>query len=405
MFFPLKVVAAIILIVTLRIHVALRRNLQPSYDIKSNTRSRFVKDVHSNIPHPPCVHDPKFIMKYPRHMKITKNSSLCLPPGEGLEGREGYSVLKTIRKYITQTKYELMNKSHVGKTSPYDVKLFCVVYTHAPPNGNVFTDAIQETWGKRCDGFLFASNESNPISGHSYIPSSSIHGFGYKGMTQRTRAILAYIYDNFLEEYEYFHLCGDDTYVIVENLKRFLKSTVSWENENEPDENNTRYLFAGFHYSWGGRETANYLGGGSGYTLSKKALRAFVEGPLQTCDPYHEAPNEDMFVSKCFNDHLMNAKFWIDTRDTYGAHRYHQLSVDRMATLFPKKNNNFMEKAILTSIKKYVKRRGPRGPLFGKEGISNSSIAFHKHIDPDYLRRYELILYGQCRNIKCCIGL
>ena len=45
-------------------------------------------------------------------------------------------------------------KAHHEKTKD-GVKLFCAVYTYAP-GGNLFTQAIQETWGKRCDGFLFA---------------------------------------------------------------------------------------------------------------------------------------------------------------------------------------------------------------------------------------------------------
>ena len=59
----------------------------------------------------------------------------------------------------------------------------------------------------------------------------------YKGMIQRTRAILAYLYDYFLDDFDFFHIhvCGDDVYMIVENMKEFLASeeVKHWENASE----------------------------------------------------------------------------------------------------------------------------------------------------------------------------
>ena len=78
-------------------------------------------------------------------------------------------------------------------------------------------------------------NQSNIETGHIHLPSNSKRGFSYGGMIQSTRTILAYLYDNFLDEYEYFHLCGDDVYMIVENLKEFLASdkVKQWGKEHE----------------------------------------------------------------------------------------------------------------------------------------------------------------------------
>ena len=45
------------------------------------------------------------------------------------------------------------------KKQKKDVKLFCAVYTYSGGINN--TNAIRDTWGKRCDGLLFASDHSS----------------------------------------------------------------------------------------------------------------------------------------------------------------------------------------------------------------------------------------------------
>jgi len=211
----------------------------------------------------------------------------------------------------------------------------------------------------------------------------------------------------FLTSFDFFHICGDDTYLIVENLKEFLFDSQAWENSNK---HNDRYVFAGFLYSWGSKkheQLRHYLGGGSGYTLSAKALKAYAEGPLQVCETSIEAPNEDVHVSNCFYNYLSTD--WIDTTDDSHAQRYHQLSVDKLATFCVKgrdNNKDFMSRIIKKSINRYNVLLHNVGAMHNCKqvyGISNSSVAFHKHLSPDYLRRYEVILYRRSF-IEMCEG-
>jgi glycoprotein-N-acetylgalactosamine 3-beta-galactosyltransferase len=44
----------------------------------------------------------------------------------------------------------------------------------------------------------------------------------YTNMWQKTRSILTHMYDNYFDGYKYFYLSGDDTHLIVENLRRYL---------------------------------------------------------------------------------------------------------------------------------------------------------------------------------------
>lgn len=136
-------------------------------------------------------------------------------------------------------------------------------------------------------------------------------------------------------------------------------------------------------------EGSFYLAGGSGYTLSRNALKAYVEGPLQTCQPTKEGSAEDAVFSDCVWKNITTQ--FIYTGDIDGSQRYHQGPV-----YHPIRYPIFKQ-----SLKRID--RLPRNITGLPEGVkqsldivgsaSNSSIAFHKHYHPDELRKLELLLY------------
>jgi hypothetical protein len=321
------------------------------------------------------IHDPTFLLNYPKKLVISREDRihLCAEPGKGTEGEEGNIDLERIRN----------NLPIALKTR---LTVFCAIYTYSG-HANM-TQAISETWGRRCDGILYASDVTSNMTGHFQIPTNSRYGFGYKGMIQRTRSILAYLYDNFLDDYDFFHICGDDVFIIVENLKVFLssKEVKKWESVQG------QYVFAGFWLHWrklGLHEGYFFLGGGSGYTISKKGLKAFVEGPLQTCNPYEDDSYEDIWFSDCARTISNN---FIYTGDEQGGQRYHQGPI----------SNTLNFHLFTRSIEHAARLTGITSALDNEnEIVSNSSIAFHQHHQPHELRRYELLLYrdleDECR--------
>jgi len=338
---------------------------------------------HTNIPPPEShigpngekgyVHNPKFLIEHPKPFTIHRDlkQQICLPPGKGVELPEGYAALHKIRNYMETSKEKR------------DVKLFCATYTYS--GGIDKTTAISETWGKKCDGLLFASDNSNLETGHMHLPSNSPNGFTYKGMVQRTRTILAYLYDNFLDDFDFFHISGDDVYLIVENLKEFLAS----DRVKEWDDTEGKYAFSGFVYQHHKYRNREYLAGGSGYTMSKKMLKDFVEGPLQTCDPMRNGPEEDIAISECAQK-LTTEQYFVDSRDAVGAYRYHQCPVQHHAT-FPTREWGIGTFLLGKALKYQEKKYGY--PVVYKDAyISNSSVAFHR-ISAAEMRRYEIFLY------------
>ena len=71
------------------------------------------------------------------------------------------------------------------------------------------------------DGFVAFSNETIPSLGIANLLHEGKEE--YNNMWQKSRSIWAYIYDHYLDDYDYFHLGGDDMYVLVENLRLFLE--------------------------------------------------------------------------------------------------------------------------------------------------------------------------------------
>jgi len=351
-------------------------NATGTKEIEPSLRQKLVMPGnHTNIPPPEerigpngekgYVHDPQWLLKNPKKFHIPPDppkggQELCYAPGNSTEGAEGIVDVMKIRNHIETSK------------ESRDVKLFCALYTYS---GRVhFTDAISETWGRKCDGLLFASDNHSNETGHVLLKSNSRRGFSYKSMIQRVRTMLAYLYDNFLDDYDFFHLSGDDVFMIVENMKEFLASDKVKQWDEVPDQ----YVFAGFWMQMGDKF---YLGGGSGYTISRKALKAYVEGPLQTCETGMEGSAEDLvLMGICLNNFTSKL---IYTADSSGAHRYHQSPVWGMY------RQQGVKKALGA-----MQRNAKIPQHFEKHAYtSNSSVTFHRHERPLELRRLELLLY------------
>ena len=49
----------------------------------------------------------------------------------------------------------------------------------------------------------------------------------YANMWRKVRSMWAYAYDHYLEDYDYFHISGDDSFVVVDNMKAFLNGDQS----------------------------------------------------------------------------------------------------------------------------------------------------------------------------------
>ena len=322
---------------------------------------------------PGYIHDPTFLRKNPPnfayHVDGEEKGVCDIPLGQGEEGVYGYKGLKKIK---------------IAGTHQTEKRVFCMVYTHS--NAHKRVQAISETWGPRCDGFMAASNVTDLSIGAVDLLHEGPEM--YNNMWLKVRSMFQYVYDNYLEEFDFFHIGGDDHYVIPENL-RYTVSTGSWQGPWD----DTQPLFLGGSLPLNPKR--RYCNGGSGYTLNRAALKLLVEVLLPTpkCKPHWQSSTEDQCVSSCFRSIGIQC---MDTNDERNETRYHTWNVDQHAAWKVGKPGQ--------KWKTLVDFHG----IAWKEGlgqISESSVSFHLKREgittvDSGMRRYHAILYGLCPENK-----
>ena len=207
----------------------------------------------------------------------------------------------------------------------------------------------------------------------------------YNNIWQKVRSIWSYVYDNYYEDFDYFHIGGDDLYLIVENLRLYLESEEIQAAQNggkKPDPNNAQNqtpLFLGRRFAEQGNMKRIFNSGGSGYTINKAALKVLVES-FQTCNPHQHTFAEDVMVAACFRK---NGIVPYDTKDDAGGERYMPFApAHHLAYTKPANDNDWYVKYSI-NIK------------YGLDHCSDRSVAFH-YIKGDLMKKMHAILYGHC---------
>ena len=254
-------------------------------------------------------------------------------------------------------------------------KLLCLMYTMEGAHATSVR-AARETWAPGCDGFLAFSTKTDPR-----IPAIHVRHNGaeeYNNMWQKVRSIWKFVGRHYLDDFDFFHLGGDDMYVLPQNLKSFLAS--STENATISDERFWgRRLLKPF-----GAADNYYNVGGPGYTLSRSALKRFYENGLDhpKCMPNARRASEDVWMSKC-----LRTAFGIwpeDTRDDQGRERYHHFSPA----------SHYIMEPSMEEFAWYFDASKPWGYKLGKDCCAPDSVAFHYIKQPAMVRHLHKLLYG-----------
>ena len=322
-----------------------------------------------------------------------------VPMGQGSEGPGGYEALQKI---------QIAPKSSFTDTRNKPLRLLCMVYSVDNPHSNAMVKAVRETWGSRCDGFLVASNVTNPSLGMVDIPHLGPEDYG--SMWQKVRSMWAYVHDqNYLEEYDFVYISGEDTYVIVENLRKIiyeahegrLYKDPNWyptkqrevervEEQYALDGKKERPLYLGAIYAQA--KNRYVCAGGAGYVLNRPAIQKLIQG-LPDTQPDTIDSKEDFFVAATLRKQSIACS---DTRDSTGAWTFHHLDAQFQANFDEDNQRNAVYQPAIMERSRNIKSK------FGLEGVSESSVSFHLttsrkiKASPERLRRYHAILYGLC---------
>jgi glycoprotein-N-acetylgalactosamine 3-beta-galactosyltransferase len=317
------------------------------------------------------IHDTKYVQSHPLDFTYSPSKlegGVCdIPFGKGLEGRRGTKGLQKIRI-----------------APPANKTVLCIVYTHS--NRHVILQSIVETWGRRCDGFLASSNRTEVRLGA--VDISHIGNESYGAMWQKVRSTWAYVYDNYINDYDFFHMGGDDMFVIAENLRNAVKD---YPSDGEP-------IYLGGAMMRYPRRFRRFCGGGSGYTLNRAALRVLVADrfAMPECKPNDIRSDEDVMVSDCLRS-VVNCTHSVDDKDESRYHPYH--AHFHATWTYPDPANWYPAELLVQGITATMKG--------GLESISETTVSFHLvktniHNAPETnfwdrgMRRYHAILFGLC---------
>mmetsp|Transcript_26504 Transcript_26504/g.43574 ORF Transcript_26504/g.43574 Transcript_26504/m.43574 type:complete len:479 (-) Transcript_26504:189-1625(-) len=298
--------------------------------------------------------------------------------GEGVEGTHGWKLLAekiVVANSSTPSSTEVRQNNH----PPRQRRVLCAIYTHAAKKENI--RAVVETWGWRCDGFFAASTSTDPDIGAidllHYGPEE------YENMWQKTRSMLAYMYDNYLNDFEYFFLSGDDTHLIVENLRKVLHS-MGPSAQDYP-------LYLGAWSRDPHNKTVYFVSGAGGYVINRATLKLVVEDGLAKYHAKSQVAAEDRYLSNVLR---MLGVVGNSSMDEYGAQRFHIDGPQRVATysgidsVSQARKNRFM--------KTYEFWGDTWGRKYGVDLTSSESVSFHLLKKPHEMKRHHAILYRSC---------
>jgi hypothetical protein len=247
------------------------------------------------------------------------------------------------------------------------------------------------------------------------------------GLSNHSFYILSFdttaVYDHYYEDFDFFFLCGDDTHVIVENLR----GTCNHINALTMPTTHLFFLFLCTHIVTAvlasmGSDAVQYplymgswfqspvilprqrdfyiIHGGGGYVLNKITLKALVVD-LADCFATRQSSSEDRWVAQCLNRLGIKGNSSVDDQ---GRQRFHPEDVRFMATFDGVSDNNGTLRLSYTTEspvsfygKSYQLWARHTGSFRAAENLTSpSSISFHRLTSPLAMKRHHAILYRSC---------
>ena len=320
-----------------------------------------------------------------------------------IESEGGHQVLQKIKRGIQKSQ-------HILNSNAKRPKVFCMVYTVDTPSNTRNLKAIAETWGRKCDGFIASSNVTNHSLGSIHVTHEGDET--YDNIWAKVISTWIYAYRNYRQEFDYFYICGDDTYVAMENLYAFLMSDDMMKLQegyrdaiyNATHVNSNIYthelrprpllLAAPMMY-----KRKPVISGGAGYILNRAALNLFgqsIMNPLEEQYTNVTSSMEDVFLGQFFLRHGVSVSVTNDFAN--GGGRRFAGTADNSFSYTPTSDSS---KPLM------LQKRYGLPMMYGADSISEQQIAFHLKDDwkrqqkfgfhvSDLMYRYHAVLYDLC---------
>ena len=138
-----------------------------------------------------------------------------------IEGWGGNEVLQKIKRGVRKSMQYVNGSDDNNLSRNCSSKILCMIYTvNLPGDNHTNLCSIAQTWGRKCDGFLAASNSTD----HSIGAINLLHKYNetYGNMWQKIRSMWTYAYNHYIDDFDFFYICGDNTYLSIPNMRAYL---------------------------------------------------------------------------------------------------------------------------------------------------------------------------------------
>jgi glycoprotein-N-acetylgalactosamine 3-beta-galactosyltransferase len=281
-------------------------------------------------------------------------------------------------------------------------KILCLILTQQS-NHMTRLKAVHETWGRKCDKIIAASDLTDSSLDAYKIKSMS----GYLGIWDKLMQTLKLVVNQTLveEPYDWILKADDDTFVIMENLQSFLAGVTNDATKDVPlvygrtmpwpklkalaDEfpgwfktNRNKQFGKRFFEKFMTNETLVYSHGGPGYAMNWKYAEILVDAYFHSRDVVKGKLSEDLAnaVTMLYRDIRPSSTFDATT----GKERSHPESPQTMYDNPP----------WLPWVQRSIQNLGK-----GSECCSPTSISYH-HVTDHNMRVLEHQLYACPRLIE-----
>jgi glycoprotein-N-acetylgalactosamine 3-beta-galactosyltransferase len=174
--------------------------------------------------------------------------------------------------------------------------------------------AVHNTWGQACDTLLFMASDANLLLKtkkelkYAFLSNYSEND---SKLAMSTIKVILHVYANYQKAYDWMLKVNDDTYVVVDNLKSFLKANCS-------SYGNTHRHSAG---------QGSFLSSGPGYLLSSHMVNAFVLKYYMDANFCKQELSgaRDFPLTRCLYKIGLRSG---DSRDEHGLQLFHQSSYE-----------------------------------------------------------------------------
>ncbi|XP_064120295.1 glycoprotein-N-acetylgalactosamine 3-beta-galactosyltransferase 1-like [Macrobrachium nipponense] len=294
---------------------------------------------------------------------------------------------KIIKAIISPDSRLLFNQFHLRQHQSEDnpgnrIRILCWVLATSDKRVNAL--AAKKTWGKRCDKFVIVSDVADSDLGTVQVKSRLQNG--KEVLWLKTRESFKYLFDIHLQDFDWFLKADVDTYIIVENLRYVLTLY-------DPD----FPIALGERANVDGNSNYSFLSGGSGYALSRAALKIFGEVAYPDTNPCQARAiaNEDVMMGHCMTK---SGIMLGDTRDELERHRfYHNKPEDyiegKWRKWFPSVMKYRYDKASSHKIKLWMNVKFTRSGKWGINSLSETTVSFHTLKNATSLYLLENLIY------------